>query len=89
MRQRSPFIVRERTKRNVSEPRGICLNHILNTSTILLKQSSEKETIRHINIFNFIYVYIGIRMKKRPSFETRKCIKNGSAKIHFPYFSFS
>ena len=64
MRQRSPFIVRERTKRNVSEPRGICLNHILNTSTILLKQSLEKETIRHMNIYKFIY--IGIRMKKKP-----------------------
>ena len=64
MRQRSPFIVRERTKRHVSEPRGICLNHILNTSTILLKQSLEKETIRHMNIYKFIY--IGIRMKKKP-----------------------
>ena len=82
MRQRSPFIVRERTKRNVSEPRGICLNHILNTSTVLLKQSSEKETIRHIDIYKLIYMYIS-------SFETIKYIKNGSAKIHFPYFSFS
>ena len=80
MRQRSPFIVRERTKRNVSEPRGICLNHILNTSTILLKQSSEKETIIHINIYKFIYI---------SSFEIIKSIKNGSVKIHFPYFSFS
>ena len=80
MRQRSPFIVRERTKRNVSEPRGICLNHILNTSTVLLKQSSEKETIRHIDI----YIYISFS-----SFEIIKCIKNGSVKIHFLYFAFS